>query len=224
MYHRGPTAVLSVTDATEEIPLLDRHLYGRLLDGLVARYPGYDELALFLERQLGRALAVISAPDALPHVARRVVSAARAQGWLAELVTAAADESPHIAELQEVRAAFPIPPPAAPAPALRLALLLPPRLGDLAEAVRADRRVAVTGAAGADALVVGTDVTAPPGFGVPSAPPVALVHHPAAAPATGVPLASSLAASVVQIVVAGEPRDTARRVVDHLSAVVGVRR
>ena len=69
-----------------------------------------------------------------------------------------------------------------------------------------------------------TDVTAPPGFGVPSAPPVALVHHPAAAPASGVPLASSLAASVVQIVVAGEPRDTARRVVDHLSAVVGVRR
>lgn len=204
--------------------MLDRHLYGRLIDGLVARYPSYDALALFLETWVGHELAMISAPDALPYVARRVVSAARSQGWLGELVAVAADESPHIAALQEVRAAMREPAPAA-ASAVRVALLLPPRLDGLAAAIGADHRVTAAAPRRAHALVVGTDVLSPgAGLGADLSLPVALVHDPSAVPAAGVPLARSLAASVTQIVVAGEPRDTARRVVDHLAAVVGARR
>lgn len=204
--------------------MLDRHLYGRLIDGLVARYPSYAELALFLQVAVGRSLPLISAPDALRLVAHQVIVAARAQGWLAELVTAAADDAPHIPELQEVRAALREPAPAA-APALRVALLLPSRLDGLAAAISADHRVAAAAPGGAHALVVGTDVISP-GAGLDADPsvPVALVHDPSAGAAAGVPLARSLAASVTQIVVAGEPRDTARRVVDHLAAVVGARR
>lgn len=202
--------------------MLDRHLYGRLIDGLVARYPSYDDLALFLATRVGHELAMISAPGALPHVARRVVSAARSQGWLGELVAVAADESPHIAALQEVWAGLREP---VPAPALRVALLLPPRLDGLAAAIGADHRVAAAAPGGAHALVVGTDVlSSGAGLDADLSLPVALVHDPSAVPAAGVPLARSLAATVTQIVVAGEPRDTARRVVDHLAAVVGARR
>ena len=40
----------------------------RFADGLGENYPSYAELDLFLENSLGRSLATITAPDALPLV------------------------------------------------------------------------------------------------------------------------------------------------------------
>jgi Effector-associated domain 1 len=206
----------------------------RLADGLGEHYPSYDLLELFLIDHVGRELARITAPDALPLVVHRVLVAARAGGWLADLVEAAADDSPHSAAFRDVRAALrtAVPPAVAVLAVTDLDVVVvgPSRLHALAEALRADDRVGRVGCLpsveaarscldAADALVVSTEAPAPDGP-LPAARllPVVLVETPA--PGSGRPVAASLAGPVTQIVVAGEPEETARRIVDHLVAVV----
>ena len=199
--------------------MLDMRMRRRFAGELVERYPGYDELAIFLEGNVDRVLATISAPDALPLVVHRVLRAARAGGWLAELVEAAADDTAHSTVFQEVRASLRAAAPPS-ATELDLVVVLPTRWHALAEAVRADPRVGRVGrvpTAEADALVVGTDLT---WSGGAATVPVVLVEPPGPDPGTGSRVAPDLAAAVTQIVVAGEPRETARRIVDHLAAVV----
>jgi hypothetical protein len=209
--------------------VLDRNIRRRLADGLAEHYPSYVALEMFLIDHVGRELAMITPPEALPLVVHRVLAAAQAGGWLAELVEAAADDSPHSAAFRDVRVKLRAAVPPAVAD-LDVVVVGPSRLHALAEALRADDRVGRVGCLpsveaarscldAADALVVSTEGPAP-GGPLPAARllPVVLVETPA--PGSGRPVAASLAGSVTQIVVAAEPEETARRIVDHLVAVV----
>ena len=207
---------------------LDRAARDLLIDELCLLYPSYDELRIVLDLKLGRALANLSDRDALVQVVFRVVKAAEASGWIDDLVTAAAADSPHSTVLRQLADA--LPPEPVPARDLEVVVVAPPHWETLAAAVQADDRVRAVGGCtsaealrgglgAADALVVSSEILCAGERPLLGSVPVVLLETGRAL-SPGRTLAHALAERVTQIVVAGEPRDTARRIVDHLAAVV----
>ncbi len=206
---------------------LDRATRERLVDELCELYPSYVEFDMFLDRRLGRRLADLAAPDALPRVVFAVIRAAQARGWIDELVAGATADSPHSAVLRRLAG----PPEPVGARDLEVVVVAPPRWEPLAAAVQADPRVRSvgwstsvdalrSGLGAADALVVSSEILCGPRRPLLGAVPVVLLEtgHP---PAPGRTLGHSLAERVTLIVVAGDANGTARRIVDHLEAVAG---
>lgn len=211
---------------------VDREARERLLDELCVLYPSYHELDMFLDRQLDRPLASLAALDALPRVVFSVIRAAQARGWVGDLITAAAADSPHSAVLQKLVAE--LPPEPVVARDLEIVVVAPPRWEPLAAAVRADDRVRAVGwfssadalrggLGGAHAVVVSSEILCEGERPLLGPVPVVLLETGFAS-STGRTLAHALSERVTQIVVAGDPAGTARRIVDHLAAVVGASR
>jgi Effector-associated domain 1 len=220
--------------------VLDHQARECLCNELCARYPSYDEFHMFLSFKLNRSLAQLAAPDALESVIFKVVETAEACGWIRALVTAAASDSQHRPLLQQLVSVLPpVPSPSiAEAVAVRelvMVLLVPLRWESLAVAVRADHRVRrlasfTTAEAArddlheADALVVSTEIVwsaARPRPRLRAALPVVLLEtqRDQTSPVRHT-VAHDLAGLVTQIVVGGDPQDTARRIVDHVASVV----
>jgi hypothetical protein len=76
--------------------------------GLVKAFPSYEALELMLSLDVnGRQIANIVPPTAVPYAVLKILTAAEAEGWLAELIQGARARNPGNPELRDAAAAIP---------------------------------------------------------------------------------------------------------------------